>query len=54
MILNPYETYYSYDISEMVSTYSEDNLEVDDTLAILIIDFTLQNKFRILDHQNSP
>lgn len=35
--MNPYNTYHSYSIPEMVSVYSEENLEVDDTLAILIM-----------------
>ena len=41
MIMNPYETYYSYNISEMMSIYPEENLEVDDTLTIQGINPTL-------------
>ena len=34
---DPYNTYHSYSVQEMLSLYEEENLEVDDTLAILII-----------------
>ena len=35
--MNPYNTYHSYNIQDMISVYSEENLEIDDTLATLIM-----------------
>ena len=40
-MLSVYNTFHSYNISEMLNKYKEENLEVDDTLTIQGINPTL-------------